>query len=154
AGAAALAALLFAHIPFDNADAARATNYLSIAVAMSKDPQHASQAPRFYQLALDAAPEFPAARMGVGLSLARQKRFQEAIPHLQGALKLWPNYAEAHYNLGVAFAGTERPQEAAQEFVETLRLTPGDADAHFALGRTLTQLGKPKEAVEQYLRGL
>ena len=153
-GAVTLGAILFAHLPLESPDTSRATHYLSIALAMSKDAQHADQALGFYQRALDAAPDFPAAQMGIGLSLARAGRSQDAIPHLQNAVRFWPNYAEAHYNLGKMLAATGRSQEAVHEFGEALRVRPDDADTHFALGKTLTVLNNPGEAILQYRRAV
>ena len=53
-----------------------------------------------------------------------QGRVDEAIPHLQEALRLDPSHAEAHSNLGVALARRGRVVEAIDHYREALRLDP------------------------------
>ena len=151
---AALFAILFAHLSLDDGRTASATHYLSIAIALSKDPARAEDALGFYQRALDQDPKFPAAHLGLGAVLARIGKHDEAIAHYRAAIALWPDYGEAHYNLGMALAAAGRQQEAELEYREALRLRPDDPDTRFALGKTLTILNKPDLALEQFQRGL
>jgi Flp pilus assembly protein TadD len=154
AGAVAVVAVAFAHLPLDDPRTARATNYLVIGRALSNDPKRLDLAMEFYKRALDTDPRFPAAQFGLGTLLARMGRSEEAMPYYRAALASWPAYAEAHYNLGLALAATGRAQEAAEEFSEALRLRPDDADTHFVLAKTLIVLNRSDVAVEHYQKGL
>jgi tetratricopeptide (TPR) repeat protein len=154
AAAVAALAVSFAYLPLDDARTARATHYLGIASALSKDTGRPDLAMGFFQRALQEDPHFPAAQFGLGTLLARMGRPEEAIPYYRAALASWPTYAEARYDLGLALAATGRPQDAAGEYTEALRIRPDDADAHIALAKTLIALNHPDLALEQYQQGL
>jgi tetratricopeptide (TPR) repeat protein len=151
---AAIGAMILTALPLDDRLAARATNYLSIAAGLAKDPARSAEAAGFYKRALDVAPQFPAAQFGLGTLLAGAGRPAEAIPYYRAALVSWPGYAEAHYNLARAFADTGQPREAASEYTEALRIRPADADTHFAFAKTLLAMERPDAAAEQYRQGL
>ncbi|HEV2730678.1 MAG TPA: tetratricopeptide repeat protein, partial [Terriglobales bacterium] len=71
--------------------------------------QHFSRAAK-----LDAG--FGDAFLGLGSSLMSQKKFSEAVPPLETAVKLEPMNPGAHYNLAMAYARSGRKQEADKEF--------------------------------------
>jgi Flp pilus assembly protein TadD len=152
--AAALAAIAIARLPVENPHRYAATQYLSMAIALSNDPAQAGQATALYRRALDAAPNFPSAEMGLGAILSRLGRQEEAIPHFREALAQSPDFAEARYDLALALAASGRPREAAQEYETALRLRPDDPDLNIAYGKTLTVLDRPAGAVERFHRGL
>ena len=56
--------------------------------------------------------------------LGQRGRFDEAITHLQQALKIKPDYAEAHNNLGNALAGQGKIAAAVVQWREAVRLQP------------------------------
>jgi tetratricopeptide (TPR) repeat protein len=152
--AVAALAIVASHLPLEDNRRFRATHYLSIAVELSKDPMQAEMATEFYRRALDAAPEYPSAQLGLGVLLERSGRHEEAIAYYRRALAAWPDYVEARYDLGVALATAGRLPEAAQEFAEALRLRPDNADAHIELGRTLNALYRFDLALEHFQQGL
>jgi len=69
------------------------------------------------------------AHCNLGIALVRQNRLDEAVTHLQAALKRNPDYAEAYCNLGVALVNRGRLDEAIQHLREALRLKTDYADA-------------------------
>lgn len=73
----------------------------------------------------------------LGFVLAGQGRRQEAIMHLERAVRLAPQFSRAHYNLGRALAEEGRTAEALAAFREAARLRPEYAEAHFSLGMML-----------------
>jgi tetratricopeptide (TPR) repeat protein len=77
---------------------------------------------------LDAG--FGDAFLGLGASLLSAKRFAEAIPPLETAVKLEPQNPGAHYNLAMAFSRAGRKQDADREFAVHRQMTqksaPGD----------------------------
>lgn len=152
--ALAVAAFLVARLSLDSGRTAAATHYLSIAIALSKDPARAEEALGFYRRALEEDPRFPAAQLGLGAVLARIGRHEEAIGYYRAAIALWPTYGEAHYNLGLSLVAVGRPQEAEPAYREALRLRPDDPDTRLALGKALTMLSRPGPALEQFEQGL
>jgi tetratricopeptide (TPR) repeat protein len=71
--------------------------------------QHFSRAAK-----LDAG--FGDAFLGLGSSLMSQRKFSEAVPPLQTAVKLEPQNPVAHYNLAMAYARSGRKEAADKEF--------------------------------------
>jgi len=66
---------------------------------------------------------FGDAFMGWGFCLVTLKRYQEAIPPLQSAVRLQQGNPSAHYNLAVALSRTGQKEEADKEFAIHRRLT-------------------------------
>jgi tetratricopeptide (TPR) repeat protein len=83
---------------------------------------------------LDAS--FGEAFLGLGTTFLTEKRFAEAIPPLQTAVKLEPRNPGAHYSLATALSRAGRKE---------------DADKEFAIHRQMTQKGEAGQAppVEQ-----
>jgi len=63
---------------------------------------------------LDAG--FAEAYVGLGAALVAEKRYAEAVPPLQTAVKLSPDDPMAHYNLATALGRVGRKEEADREF--------------------------------------
>lgn len=61
-------------------------------------------------------PTFVDAWLGLGMSLLTEKKYQEAIPPLQTAVRLQPSNPAGHYGLGTAYSRTGRKQDAEQQF--------------------------------------
>lgn len=59
---------------------------------------------------------FGDAFLGLGSSLISVKKFAEAVPPLETAVKLEPQNPTGHYQLGVAYSRTGRKQDADREF--------------------------------------
>jgi tetratricopeptide (TPR) repeat protein len=74
----------------------------------------------------------------------------EAMTHLDQALRLNPDYPEAHDNRGLALQLLGRYEEAAAEHAAALRLEPAFAEAHNNLGSALQKLGRLDEAADHY----
>jgi tetratricopeptide (TPR) repeat protein len=72
---------------------------------------------------LDAA--FGDAFLGLGASLAAAKKFGDAIPPLQTAVRLEPQNPATHYNLAMAYSRTGRKQDAEKEFAIHRQMTQG-----------------------------
>ena len=74
----------------------------------------------------------------------------EAMAHLNEALRLNPDYPEAHDNRGLALQLMGRYEEAAAEHAAALRLEPAFAEAHNNMGAALQKLGRLEDAVRSY----
>jgi len=94
------------------------------------------------------------AHYNLGIVLANQGKWIEAIEHYEQAVQLNPNFFEAHDSLGVALSTLGKLPEAIQHHERALQLKPDFAEAHFNLGRALAKQGKPNEAIEHYKRAL
>ena len=90
------------------------------------------------------------ARNNLGLLLAAQGKFSEAIPHYQQAIQLQPGFAETYNNLGLSLVAQGKISEATQRYEQALRLDPDYADAHNNLGNLL----KSADAISHYDRAL
>jgi protein O-mannosyl-transferase len=93
-------------------------------------------------------------RNNLGLVLAAERRFGEAITEYAAALRIKPNCADAHYNMGRALFSQGNIREAAAEFAAALEIKPDLAEAHNNLGLTLARLGRLTDAVAEHQAAL
>ena len=61
-------------------------------------------------------PNFSEAFLGLGMAFISVKKFPEAVPALEAAVKLEPQNPAAHYNLGLAYTRVGRKEEADRQF--------------------------------------
>jgi protein O-mannosyl-transferase len=100
------------------------------------------------------SPSNPRAHTDLGKALAESGRIDEAIRHLQTAIRLRPSYFPAHNNLGNALAAQGKAEKAIPHFRETIRLKPDYVEAHNNLGAALAQTGRIEEAIAELRRTL
>lgn len=86
--------------------------------------------------------------------LVQQGKIEEAIWHLEQALRLKPGDAITHNNLGLALAQAGTVGEAISHYEQALRIQPDYAAAHSNLGLALARVGKTKEAMVHYEQAL
>ncbi len=77
-------------------------------------------------------------------------RVEEAIGHLEAAVRLQPREAFTRFNLGIALKLAGRLDEAVREFAEAIRIQPDHALAHNQLGSVYSQQGRPDDALRHY----
>jgi tetratricopeptide (TPR) repeat protein len=104
---------------------------------------------RELQLAVQAAPAGPDARVNLATVLAALGRADQAVEHLRVALELDPRQQTARYNLGSLLLAAGRPEEARLQLEEALRLDPGDAGSRMAFAAALRALGDRGAALDQ-----
>ena len=90
----------------------------------------------------------------LGIHLAAQGRYDEAISNYVESLRINPSFAWTRNNLGNALMAQGRLDEAIGEFGEALRLSPGYAEAHNNLGIALAKRGDFEAAVSHFLEAL
>jgi len=100
-----------------------------------------------YEHALRATRDNFLVENNLGNELLRQGRVQEAVPHLEAAIRLNPSYPDAHLNLGDALQSAGRMEEAQRHLQEALRLRPGDGGAHHSLGLLSYRMGRTEESI-------
>jgi tetratricopeptide (TPR) repeat protein len=86
----------------------------------------------------------------LGAALAEQGKPEEAIIHLQEALRLMPDYPGVHNNLGATLAKQGRLDEGIPHLREAVELARDDAGAHRNLADALTWKGRLDEAITEY----
>jgi len=94
------------------------------------------------------------AHYNLGVALASQGKFSDAMAEYATALRIKPDYVDAHNNLGVALTNQGKFSDAIAEFTAALRINPDNAVAHNNLGVTLADQGKVSEAVAEYTAAL
>lgn len=101
-----------------------------------------------FQTAIDLDKTSPDLQHNVGVALAQQKRFDDAIAAYKKALT-FPTYTTpevAYYNMGEAYIRLGKPQEAEESFRAAIQLEPTMVAAHYGLGLALSQGGRKDEA--------
>jgi len=83
----------------------------------------------------------------LGLTLAIQGKWSEAVEHYTATLHLSPTNADAHYNLGYALRTQGQLDQAAMHLTESIRLKPKFALAHFNLGCVLADKNEREQAI-------
>lgn len=101
---------------------------------------------------LAAGADLPVVSARLGITLARQGKWNDALPAFEEAVRGDPQLAEAHYELGNALLELGLPGEALIRLERALALEPGHAGAHNALGVALRALGRTDEAVASFRR--
>jgi tetratricopeptide (TPR) repeat protein len=85
----------------------------------------------------------------LGGSLLADGHVDEAIEHLEIALKLSPDFPDAHANLGSALGIKQRYEEAIAHFRAALR-TQDTPIVHYNLGTALVRSGHGDEAIHEF----
>ena len=70
-----------------------------------------------FQQVLEIDPEDQLANYGYGDCLTALERFEEAVPHLEKAIKLKPSHSVAYVSLGKAFEGLNRIEDAKKTYI-------------------------------------
>jgi tetratricopeptide (TPR) repeat protein len=86
----------------------------------------------------------------LGLLCIQTRRFDEAVEHIQRALKVAPEDAQAQANLGVALKEVGRPEDAVKHLEESLRLDPNRPRILNNLGSIYFLLGRHDEAIKRF----
>jgi tetratricopeptide (TPR) repeat protein len=84
--------------------------------------------------------------LGIVLMRGESPRLEEAIAHLERAVKLAPNSRDARLTLGRAYATAGRDAEALRELRIVVAQDPENEDAHYRLSLLLRKLGRAEEA--------
>ena len=114
-----------------------------------------------FQEAVRIDPKCEDAQCGLGVTLAKLGRFDEAVPCLEEALKLWPDSPGFKSNLGRALtsradmlARRGNVDGAINDLERATELEPNKAATHFNLGLAFEIKEQPDKAIEQYEKAL
>jgi Tfp pilus assembly protein PilF len=105
--------------------------------------------------AVSLAPGDAEAHNALGVTLARQGKFVEAVGEYRQALALAPRYSdEPHNNWGVVRAQQGDLDGAIEQYVAALGVNPENADAQVNWGNALVRLDRPDDAIAHYAAAL
>ena len=85
-----------------------------------------------------------------GTDLLNARRYREAIPHFDEAIRLNPRYAQAYHNRGVAYRNLGQHQRAIQDYDQAIRLNPRYAEAYNNWGVAYKNIGQHQRAIQDY----
>jgi tetratricopeptide (TPR) repeat protein len=113
------------------------------------------EAARKYDEAIAADPDFAAAYNGLGLALAEQERFDDAIEQHRRAATLFetagsPDRKHALHNWADALRAKKLYGESEEKYREAIAADPDFAAAYNKLGLALADQGRFDDAIEQY----
>jgi Tfp pilus assembly protein PilF len=103
--------------------------------------------------AIDAFPNYYAARLALGLVLRTEKRFQEAAEIFKQLGQLAPKRAEPHVEYGTILLALGQKEDAARELADAIQLEEGNWSAHFFLGLAILETNTG-EAEKHFQRAL
>jgi tetratricopeptide (TPR) repeat protein len=142
-------------------DAFRATAYAAAAIAVVSlglltrlQNEMYRDTAKLYRLTLDKNPGCWLIHNNLGIILADQNRYQEAIAEYNKTLESNPKYAEAHNNLGNALGHLGQWQEAIDCYHEALKHSPENPQTLNNLAYALGSLRRYTEAVEIYQQAI
>ena len=94
------------------------------------------------------------AHANLGWILADQRKYDDAVTHLEASLQLNPNNAQAHCNLGRVLSLEGKFAEADSQFKVALQLKPKDAGIRRSYASALAEEGKKETAVKELREAL
>jgi tetratricopeptide (TPR) repeat protein len=139
---------------------------VDLGLAMVQAGQLAQASQEFSQVILSNS-QHGRAYYGLGLVLAAQEQYTEAVKNYRRALELDPNLYEAVAAIGLSYLGHKqrdvsgrkfvRPQqvlEAMQQFEQALKQDPELPEAHFGMGEVLRIKGDLNSAEASYQQAI
>lgn len=90
----------------------------------------------------------------LGVELAEQGKFVQAIAAFNRAIEIYPTYENAHNNLGLALGSQQKFLEATAAFNRALQINPKNFETYNNLGIALGSQGKLPEAVAAFSRAI
>lgn len=100
--------------------------------------------------ALELLPDLVDARVKLANSLARDRRFEEAVEELTRVLEATPDDAAARLKRAASRMALGRWQEAADDLRTLERADPNNFEVQGRLAVTLERLGRAEEAIARY----
>ena len=108
------------------------------------------QAATLYAEIVQALPSEPGMLLNLGMALAMAGRPREAIPHLQGALKLRPDLVPASLFLGSVQMELGQPARAVEPLQKVLAAQPDNLQARQMLADALLSLERFDSAIPHF----
>jgi arylsulfatase A-like enzyme len=129
----------------DPKDVIATANKVEAAIQAINDG-HPEKAAPVLQQTLAAQARLYLAEYALGVALAAQQQYAQAIPHLHQAIEQQPDSAWAHYYMGVSLLRTGDFKTAAIHLEIASARLPGFAEAHASLAQAYDRLGRKEDA--------
>jgi tetratricopeptide (TPR) repeat protein len=126
----------------------------SLALFVARDPNRLPEAEALISRALSVTAIDFKAHNALGSVLARQRRFDEALPHLLEALRLNPDDSYARVNLGNVLALRGDHTGALAAYRTALKSDPDNPQAHSDFATFLLMRGRPDDAAAHFIEAL
>jgi protein O-mannosyl-transferase len=95
-------------------------------------------------------PHVPRGLYNLGISLAFQKKFEEALSVFLRLEEVMPDFRQLQLNLGHTFLELDQVDKALNHYAAAVRDNPEDVSSRLALGRALIRQGDVTNAIEQF----
>ena len=82
-----------------------------------------------------------------GRTLNIMKRFNEAIPHFQTAIKIDPLYVYGYIALGNSYSGLRRYEEAIESAKKAIEVNPNIPSSYYLIGNCYIKMGNVDEGI-------
>ncbi len=105
-----------------------------------------------FEKALEMSPTSKDAHFGMGLLLADDGKYAEAVAEYGKAVEADSQYEEAYTNMGAAYLAAGKPDDAIAAYRKALGINPFFPDALYNLAVVLAEEGKTDEAIGAYER--
>jgi serine/threonine protein kinase/Flp pilus assembly protein TadD len=102
---------------------------------------------RYLSVALAIRPDSVKAHYGLGFTLHRQGKLNEAATCFRKIVEVDPTNVSALYTLGAILRDLKKPDEASVCFRKCIELAPNSATGHHGLGAVLGDLNRLDEAI-------
>jgi serine/threonine protein kinase/DNA-binding transcriptional ArsR family regulator len=113
-----------------------------------------SKADRYYNAALDQAPEHAGVLYDYANFLADQGNHEQAIKRYQQALELAPERPEIHNNIAVSYAEQDEYEKARAHWQRALTIEEERPETHTNIASILSKQGEYDRAIEHYQRAV
>lgn len=107
-----------------------------------------------FRAAVEASPNSATMQLGYGRVLLKNGRKEEAVAHLEKAVRIQPELAMALYQLSMAYQELNEPGKAEEAIRSLLRFRPDRPTPWLQLGRVLLMQGRTAEAASALRRSL
>ena len=109
-----------------------------------------SEAEKAFRSELENNPEHALALAYLGDTEIRLHHSDQAVPHLEHAVRIQPSVAIAHLDLGIIYESQGRKNDAVRELTTAESLSPDDPSIHWRLGRFYESMGQKAEAKSEF----
>ncbi len=142
---------LLAPVPESNSIEAARLNNIGVAYM---NQQLFEKGLKQFQLAAQADPKFPIARLNEGVAYLNLQKVDQAKTDLEDAIKQDPKNPNAWYSLGLLAKNTGDAQASIEAFKHVTEIDPDDADTWYFLGTAYVQAKQFPQAIDAFQKAL
>lgn len=96
----------------------------------------------------------PSTNNSLGVLLAREGNFEQALEHFKKALKYKPDYLECYYNLALLLTRVNKLDDAIKCYYKVLKLNPNHIQTYNNLGNLFINIKNYEEAYKHYKKAI